>query len=146
MNRNRIIYGLLTICILLIGLASRRFFVENAFVKLYIGDVLWALMVFFGIAFLSNRWSTKMVAVAALLFSFAIEISQLYQAPWINDLRATRLGGLVLGFTFVWSDLLCYYVGVFIGVLVDTYLMPARYKHLSKYIRPGTKLHGLIFL
>ena len=35
---------------------------------------------------------------AALLFSYAIEFSQLYQAEWINALRHTALGGLVLGF------------------------------------------------
>lgn len=121
-NRNRIIYGLLTTGVLLLGLASRRFFGEMPFVKTYVGDALWALMVFFGIAMLFNRWSTKAVALATLLFSFSIEISQLYHAPWIDSLRATRLGGLVLGFSFVWTDLLCYSVGVIIGIITEAYL------------------------
>ena len=34
---------------------------------------------------------------AALLFSYAIEFSQLYLAEWINALRHTASGGLVLG-------------------------------------------------
>lgn len=124
MNRNRIVYGLLTISVLLLGLASRRFFGEILFVKTYAGDVLWALMVFFGLALAFNRWSTKAITLATLIFSFGIEISQLYHAPWIDGLRATRVGGLVLGFAFVWSDLLCYSVGVVIGLLAETYLIP----------------------
>ena len=120
--RNRILYGLLTLVVILLGLASRRFFDGFPFVRAYVGDELWALMVFLAFALVFNRWSVRSVALAALLFSFGIELSQLYHAPWIDSLRATRLGGLVLGFSFVWSDLLCYGVGVAIGVLLDTRL------------------------
>ncbi|MFD2934429.1 ribosomal maturation YjgA family protein [Spirosoma flavum] len=127
-NRNRIIYGLLTISVLLTGLASRRFFGEISFVKTYVGDILWALMVFFGLAFTIKRWPVKTILLVTLLFSFSIEITQLYHAPWIDNVRATRLGGLVLGFTFVWSDLLCYSVGAMAGLLTEMYLIPARYQ------------------
>ena len=137
MNRNRIIYGLLTLLILLMGLASRRFFGDIPFVKTYVGDVLWALMVFYGLAFLVNRWPTKAVVLATLLFSFSIEISQLYHAPLIDSLRATRLGGLVLGFSFVWSDLLCYSVGVLIGSFIEGYVLPTRYLSTPKTIQPA---------
>lgn len=126
MRRNRIVYGLLTSSVLLLGLVSRWFFGEIPFVRAYVGDVLWALMVFFGIAFLANQWPTKRVALAALLFSFSIEFSQFYHAPWIDGLRATRLGGLVLGFGFLWSDLICYSVGVAVGVVVDRQLSRSR--------------------
>jgi hypothetical protein len=127
-NRNRTVYGLITISVVLMGLASRRFFGDISFVKTYVGDVLWALMVFFGLAFMANRWPTKAIALATLLFSFGIEISQLYHAPWIDSLRATRLGGLVLGFSFGWSDMLCYSVGVLTGLFAEMYLSPTRYQ------------------
>ncbi|MGA0558399.1 DUF2809 domain-containing protein [Larkinella sp. VNQ87] len=119
--RNRIVYGGLTLAVLLTGFVSRRFFGDYFFIRLYVGDALWALMVFLGIGFLFRQWSTRAVAAAALGFSVAIELSQLYQAPWMTNLRATALGGLILGFTFVWSDLLCYCVGVGVGVLLDRY-------------------------
>ena len=138
MNRNRLVYGVLTISVLLVGLASRRFLGEISFVKTYVGDALWALMVFFGLAFMVNRWSTKAIVLATLLFSFSIEFSQLYHAPWIDNLRATRLGGLVLGFSFVWSDLLCYSVGVLAGVVAETYLIPDHYQGRPK----ATQLTG----
>ena len=41
----------------------------------------------------------------------------LYHAPWIDNLRQTTLGGLVLGFGFLWSDIFCYTIGIIIGVI-----------------------------
>ena len=80
-NRNRLSYSVLTVGVLLLGLASRRFSDDLPFVRAYLGDVLWALMVFFGIATVANRQPTKRVALLAMLFSFGIECSQLYHAP-----------------------------------------------------------------
>ena len=76
-------------------------------------------MVYFIVRFLFINQSIKWVTIASLLFCYAIEFSQLYQAPWINNIRHTVIGGLVLGETFVWSDLLCYTVGIGIGILVN---------------------------
>ena len=73
-------------------------------------------MVFLLFGLFFNRKSTKWVSIAALTFSYGIEISQLYHAPWIDALRAYSLGGLILGFGFLWSDLVCYSVGVFFWV------------------------------
>jgi hypothetical protein len=124
--RYRFVYGFLLLSALLLGLASRRFFGDIPFVKLYVGDSLWALMVFFGFAFLVPGWPTRTTASVALLFCVGIEFSQLYHAPWIDAIRATTLGGLVLGFSFVWSDLLCYSIGVAIGVFIDSYFVRRR--------------------
>ncbi len=120
MFRNRYYYFLITLLTIVFGLASRYF--ANYFPswgKDYLGDVLWALMVFWIFGFLFNRKQTYIIAVYALLFSYAIEISQLYHAPWIDAIRHTRLGGLVLGFGFLWSDLLCYLIGVGLGYIME---------------------------
>lgn len=106
--------------VVVIGLASRQFAsMLPSFIGDYLGDTLWALMVFVGIGFLFTRWSSQRVAIVALLFSYAIEVSQLYHAPWIDSLRHTRFGGLVLGYGFLWSDILCYTVGVATGFLIE---------------------------
>ena len=83
------------------------------------GDSLWALMVFLMAGFLLNGKSPRWIALVALVFSYCIEISQLYHAPWIDAVRANRLGGLVLGFGFLWSDLVCYAVGIGFGVVME---------------------------
>ena len=102
------------------GLGSRRFRPHlPAFVAAYAGDTLWALAAFLGIGLLLPRASTWRVALLAISFSVMIEVSQLYHAPWIDSVRGTTVGGLVLGFGFVRSDLACYAVGVGLGVLVE---------------------------
>lgn len=115
MAKSRITYFILIITTIILGLLSRHI----AGVPLFIGDVLWGLMVYFIVRFMFTRWTLKWVAIASLLFCYAIEFSQLYQAPWINNIRHTVLGGLILGETFLWGDMLSYTAGVCIGILIE---------------------------
>jgi len=124
MNRLRITYGCLIIITIISGLLSRHF----SFIPLFIGDILWALMAYFIMRFLFVHKPVKFLVIVSLSFCYAIELSQLYKAPWINDLRHTLFGRLVLGDGFLWSDLLCYTIGVALGVWVD--------KIVSKNLRP----------
>ncbi|MEC1172420.1 DUF2809 domain-containing protein, partial [Bacillus paralicheniformis] len=39
----------------------------------------------------------------------------LYHAPWIDAIRAVPLGGLILGYGFLCSDLLAYVLGISAG-------------------------------
>jgi hypothetical protein len=120
MRRSRFIYSGLATGTVILGLASRRFRSELPWIIAeYAGDTLWAAMVYLIAATIWNRASPVLLAVGSVSFSFAIEFSQLYQAEWINSLRATRLGGLVLGYGFLWTDLLCYAAGVAGAVWID---------------------------
>ena len=135
-NRNRFLYLVLVAGVVALGLASRHFSFLPSFVHLYIGDALWALMVFLIFGFLFPRQITLQIALYALCFSSFIEFSQLYHAPWIDSIRHTRLGGLVLGFGFLWSDLLAYLVGISFGAVSELSLTllrpsPARHKLLT---------------
>lgn len=119
----RIKYLLLTLVVIVLGLLSRKTGVcTSDFVKMYVGDVLWATMVYFGCRFLFVNRSKRVSVGIALVFSYLIEVSQLYHAPWIDAIRATTFGGLVLGFGFLWSDIVCYTVGVTLGMVVDVLL------------------------
>jgi len=90
------------------------------FIAAYAGATLWALAAFLGCGVLLPRASTRTIAVLAMAFSVAIELSQLYHAPWIDSIRHTTIGGLILGFGFLWSDLACYALGVGLGMLVES--------------------------
>jgi hypothetical protein len=126
-NRNRLSYFIAGCVVIALGLGSRRYASWlPKFLAEYSGDALWALMVFVGIGFFVPRWSSFRVAAAALLFAFAVECSQLYHAPWIDGLRRMRLGGLILGFGFLWGDLLCYTIGVAFGCLIELTLYQQR--------------------
>lgn len=102
----------------MLGLASRHFSIT----PLFVGDILWATMIYFIVRFFFINKPVSIIATISLLFSFAIEFSQLYKAPWIDSIRPTLFGRLVLGATFNWGDMVCYAFGVGIGVLVDRYL------------------------
>ena len=71
-------------------------------------------------------FTTLRLSLVSLGFAWAIEFSQLYHAPWIDSIRAVRVGHLVLGSTFNWPDLPAYAVGVVIGALVDGTLLKRR--------------------
>jgi hypothetical protein len=118
--RIRMIYLLISLVVIVLGLASRRYgSYLPEFIATYAGDTLWALMAFLGFSILFPQMNVFHRGGVALGFSFLIEISQLYHAPWIDAVRGTTLGGLVLGFGFLWSDLVCYTVGVTVGVGIE---------------------------
>ncbi|MFK7850606.1 MAG: DUF2809 domain-containing protein [Akkermansiaceae bacterium] len=131
MQRNRLLYLVLTIVVIVAGLLSRSSWFEIApdFLVSFAGDTLWALMVFLGLGLVFRTLPTTAVAVMALAFAFTIEVSQLYQDDWINRIRATRLGALVLGSGFLWSDLVCYTVGVLVGALGELFWKRKVMKH-----------------
>ena len=119
MRRSRILYLILTIITIILGLSSRKVSGLPQIISAYSGDILWALMMFLIIAFIFKKKSTIFIISWAIILSFGIEISQLYHAPWIDSIRATTLGGLILGFGFLWSDLICYTVGIVFGAIID---------------------------
>ena len=93
----RIMYIALTLITIILGLLSRASFVA---LPSYVGDVLWAVMVFWIIYAIFPKIKRVKVAFFALLFSYSIELLQLYHAVWIEEIRHTLLGGLILGFSF----------------------------------------------
>lgn len=109
---------------MLLGLASRASWIDlPAFLSVYAGDTLWAIMIFWLFRTVYPFASILYCSVLPLCFCFAIEFSQLYHAPWIDHIRATKLGGLILGFGFKFSDLLCYFAGVVIAWSLDALLL-----------------------
>ncbi len=125
MKRNRILYLVLLIVVIVIGLSTRKLpHLFPDFIAEYGGDTLWSLMFFiiFGIIF--QRKPSLWVAGLTLAFAFLIEFSQLYQADWIKDLRATFIGSMLLGHGFLLSDFICYSIGAIVGFLAEIFFYP----------------------
>jgi len=119
-RRNRQVQIILIALACLLGIGSRRYaHALPGFVTGYAGDTLWALAAFLGIGLVLPRASIRTIALLTMSFSVAVEISQLYHAPWIDSIRQTTVGGLILGFGFLWSDLACYALGVGLGVAIE---------------------------
>ncbi|NDV59807.1 DUF2809 domain-containing protein [Bacteroides sp. 519] len=127
MRNKRLIYFIATIIIICLGLASRKFgAMLPTFIAEYSGDALWAAMVYLGLRFLFPSLRMPTTALVALLFSYFIEITQLYQADWINSIRNTTVGALILGHGFLWTDLVCYTVGVILVFIIDRLFFVSR--------------------
>lgn len=90
------------------------------------GDALYATMVLFGIGFVAPTIRTAAAAAIALAFCAAIEGSQAYHAPWLDAVRDTLPGRLVLGQGFHAFDLVCYVVGVALGVTLEVGVLRTR--------------------
>jgi hypothetical protein len=119
--RSRAVYATALLVVIAAGLGSRVFGrTLPAFVATYAGDTLYATMMFVALGVLAPRATTARLAAAAFAICCAIEASQLYHAPWIDAIRATLPGALVLGSGFLWSDLACYGVGVALGAGIET--------------------------
>jgi hypothetical protein len=119
MRKRRILYFSLYLAIIPMGLATRKMpQLFHPWIAEYGGDTLWAAMFVFLFRAIWPRPPLWKVAVGTSLFATAIEISQLYHAPWIDTIRKTFLGSMLLGFGFLWSDLGCYFAGVVLGCLV----------------------------
>lgn len=76
-------------------------------------------MIYFIIRFLFLKPLEYKIALFAVLVCFTIELSQLYQAPWIIAIRKTIIGHYILGQGFLYSDLIAYSFGVFIAYNLD---------------------------
>jgi glycopeptide antibiotics resistance protein len=118
MYRNRPLYFLLILITIAVGLFSRSGYVPEPITP-YAGDILYTTMYFFVIGWLFPTMSARKVAALSILLCFGIEVLQLYQADWIEKIRAYKLGGLILGHGFLWSDLLCYSIGGCLGWMVE---------------------------
>ena len=125
-RRNPLVQMTLIALAIVLGIGSRRYAQAlPEFIAAYAGDTMWALAAFAGIGLLLPRASTRTIALLAIAFSIAVELSQFYHAPWIDSIRQTTLGGLILGFGFLWSDLACYAAGVGIGVILERIVLAA---------------------
>lgn len=137
--RNGVIYSVAAVLVIFAGLGSRSDWGEQqlpTFVEAYAGDTLWTWLIYLLVGVIFPRLGIWKLALGVLLFSYAVEVSQLYQAPWINRVRENPLGALALGKSFVWSDLPCYTVGVVLGVVADLAWRAVSSRHLSREASP----------
>ena len=81
------------------------------------------MAIFFMLGLIFRTATTRRLVIVALAITYAIEVSELYQADWINQLRSIKLIGLILGYTFLWSDLVMYTLGITIGALLERYIL-----------------------
>lgn len=86
-------------------------FVNDDFVRPYVGDLLVVVLIHYGLrAFL--RIGVNTAAWSTLLFAFAVEGTQALGLIHHLELTDNLAAKLILGNTFQWGDLLAYVLGV----------------------------------
>jgi Protein of unknown function (DUF2809) len=76
-------------------------------------EIFWILLVAFFLPKSSPFWT----AVGVCLATCGLEFLQLWQPPFLQAVRATLPGRLVLGNSFTWSDFPPYFIGSFLGLI-----------------------------
>lgn len=122
MKNVRLNYFISILLVLILGILSRKILG----IPLFIGDILYAVLIYFGFRFLiiDSKKSTSLLL--SLLFCFGIEILQLVQIDWLIAIRKTTLGHYILGEGFLWIDLLCYIVGTLMAYYLDKLFLSSR--------------------
>ena len=118
------------------GLASRRIESLPAFVIDHAGDALWTTAAVLAIA-LVFRTSASTSAVAGAVASVLIELSQLWQPAWLEELRDNDLVALAIGRGWVWGDLVRYAAGAVLGYGLLRLLHPAHESADQRLHEPG---------
>ena len=115
MKKLKIKYLISVISFITLGILSRKI----TGIPLFIGDMLYAVLIYFGFRFLIIKSKKSTSLLLSLLFCFGIEILQLVQIDWLIAIRKTTLGHYVLGQGFLWLDLFCYVIGSLVAFLID---------------------------
>lgn len=106
------------------GLASRRF--PGMFPPIlgnYPGDAFWAKAAYWAVAGLRPAIPIRHAAASALMISFAVEASQHYHNSWVDAVRRTLFGRLILGSGFDLLDLVAYCSGVTLAAAADRWFV-----------------------
>jgi len=77
-------------------------------------EIFWCMVVFL---FYPRKEAATKIAVGVFLITCILEILQLWQPAFLQQLRSTFLGGALLGTTFVWWDFPHYVLGCLIAWL-----------------------------
>jgi hypothetical protein len=119
--KNRGLYFLLAVFTAVFALYLRSLWEYLPFfINIWIGDFLWAIMLFWFFRIFFLRTESKKLAIVLIVFCWFIEASQAFHTPMLDAFRDTTFGGLLLGHGFLWSDILSYTAGIISAYFIET--------------------------
>jgi len=110
-------YFILTVILLAVEICI-ALFVHDAIIRPYIGDVLVVILIY---CLVKSFFNTPVVttAIAVLIFSFAVEVSQYFHLIKLLHLQHSGLARVILGSSFSWMDLVMYTIGIIIVLIAE---------------------------
>jgi hypothetical protein len=122
MNQQRTLYLIWGIVMVLIGVVSRMLHSGLPAIDKYLGDALYAVLVYILLSIAWPGTAPAHKALAAFALVAVIEAFQLSHIPARmarSGNLALKLGAIVLGTSFSWYDLLAYAGGILLIFLLD---------------------------
>ena len=124
--RNRRIVYLLIFCGLLAVEVCFALFVNDAFIRPYVGDMLVTLLLCcLCRVIVPNK--VRLLLLYVFIFAACVEVSQYFDLVALLGLADNRILSIALGRTFSWIDIGCYAVGCVAAFLLDQIIL-----HTSK--------------
>lgn len=117
MKNNRLTYLLIFFGLLATEIVI-ALFVNDAFVRPYVGDMLVTLLLCCLCRVIVPN-NVRLLPVYVFIFAAAVEIGQYFDLVALLGLADKRIISIALGRTFSWMDLVCYAVGCMAAFLLD---------------------------
>lgn len=91
-------------------------FINDTFIRPYIGDVLVVILMY---TFLRGfiQKPTKFLPVYLFCFASAVEVSQYYHIVNLLHLQSNKVVSIIMGTSFDIKDILCYLIGTIILII-----------------------------
>ena len=119
--KSRKIYIIITLVLILIEFMIERFF-KQGFIRYYLGDVFAAVLIYSLTKSIIYVKPIKL-GVYVLIFTFLVEFFQYIDVLSILGITKNKFTSIVLGHTFSFIDLLCYFVGVTSIFIIDYFII-----------------------
>ncbi len=117
MKNKRLLYFLI-FCGLLATEIVIALFVNDAFIRPYVGDTLVTLLLCC-LCRVIVPCKVRPLPVYVFIFAACVEIGQYFDLVALLGLADNRIISIALGRTFSWMDLVCYAVGCVAAFLLD---------------------------
>lgn len=93
-------------------------FIKDKIIRPFVGDILVVIFVYYFIkAFIKVKPIN--IAIFTLLFSFLIEFLQYFNFVNLIGLGHNKAARIIIGTSFSWIDLVCYFIGFILLFIID---------------------------
>jgi len=109
---------IISILIFIVEVLIATKFKDWFFVRAYLGDVFVVMLMYYFIKAFLDINSTKLI-IGIFIFSCLIEFAQYFHFGELIGFKDNQLMMIILGNSFSWLDILCYFAGCVMLFLIE---------------------------
>lgn len=93
-------------------------YIKDKIIRPFVGDILVVIFIYYFIKAFINKKALN-IAIFTLIFSFVVEILQYFNFVNLIGLGHNKAARIIIGTSFSWIDLLCYFIGFILLFFID---------------------------